>query len=474
MAARISVDTDTWWHLRAGHWMVENQALLKVDHFSYTRAGAQWLYPGWLIEIPMYWIYLILGSGGLNLWTATMVTLAFIFVWQTLSGGPFLRALVVILAAAVSAVYWAARPYLVTFVLSAVYFWILEDFRWREKNRLLWLPILMIFWVNSHGGFVAGFFLWGVYFAYVLWEGMWNWLRGKSQRFTSQDGFGKRSNLLWLGGAGLLMILAACINPAGPAMILYPLKTVGIGALHDFIQEWQSPNFHDLNVQPFLWLLLLTFGAVGVSRRRLAMTDFLLVSGFTYLSLSAARNIALFALVVPAVLTRHAAPLIEAMSRRYGLRIAISDGSTGTQKRVNIALVFVLVVAAMLKAWYVFPSQVNEEYFQETLPVRAVAYLKEARPSGRLFNSYNWGGYLLWALPQYPVFVDGRTDLYDDGIISEWLKVVRAEEGWMAVLDQYGVHTVLIEKNLPLARTLSGEPEWNLVYSDSVSIIYVR
>jgi hypothetical protein len=156
MAARISVDTDTWWHLRAGQWILEHRSIPQVDSFSYTRAGEPWQYPGWLVEAPMYLLYEVGGPGALNLWTAGMVTLAFIFIWFTLSGGPFLRAFVIVLAATVSGVYWAARPYLVTFLLAAVFLWILEDFRWRKVDRLWWLPVLMVVWVNSHGGFRGG------------------------------------------------------------------------------------------------------------------------------------------------------------------------------------------------------------------------------------------------------------------------------------------------------------------------------
>jgi hypothetical protein len=116
MAARISMDTDTWWHLRAGQWIMEHGLVPQADPFSYTRLGAVWQYPGWLVEVPMLWLYRLLGPGGLNLWTAAMVTLAFAFLWRALSGGPFLKAFVVVLAATASGVYWAARPYLVTFL----------------------------------------------------------------------------------------------------------------------------------------------------------------------------------------------------------------------------------------------------------------------------------------------------------------------------------------------------------------------
>jgi hypothetical protein len=82
MAAAFAVDTDTWWHLRAGEWMVENRQILQVYLFSHTRYGEPWRYPGWLVEILMFAIYHLAGPGGLNIWTAAMVTLAFVFVWQ--------------------------------------------------------------------------------------------------------------------------------------------------------------------------------------------------------------------------------------------------------------------------------------------------------------------------------------------------------------------------------------------------------
>ncbi len=64
------MDTDTWWHLRAGEWMFQHKAILQQDIFSYTRYGQEWNYPGWLIQIPMYLIYKMFGPGGLNIWTA--------------------------------------------------------------------------------------------------------------------------------------------------------------------------------------------------------------------------------------------------------------------------------------------------------------------------------------------------------------------------------------------------------------------
>lgn len=482
MSARISVDTDTWWHLRAGQWIVENRAVPQVDLFSYTRLGEAWQYPGWLVEAPMYWIYQAVGAGGLNLWTAVMVTLAFAFVYRTLQGGVFLRAFVMVLATAVSGVYWAARPYLATFVLGAVYLWILEEFCWRRTpvaiRRLWWLPVWMVVWANCHGGFAVGFLLWGVYaFAEVV-----QWFQQKVflahlQLLVRHPLEALRSDDFRLFWMGLLMILAVCINPSGIVMLAYPFKTVSIGALQDYIQEWQSPNFHSLSVQPFIWLLLATFGAVGVSRRRLALSDFLLVSGFAYMGLLAGRNVALFALAAPPVLARHLAPVMAALSRRFGVYQALSGARMSAvrprQARLNWLLLGVLSLAVLAKLSLVLPAAANEEVFRKGMPVAAVELIQQKAPPGNLFNSYNWGGYLLWMLPEYPVFLDGRTDLYNDEVIGQWLQVARAEDGWQQVLERWQVRLILLERTMPVIQHLEDQG-WQKLYEDDIAVIYVR
>lgn len=463
MAARVSLDTDTWWHLRAGTWMLENRAILQTDPFSYTRGGAVWQYPGWIVQIPLALIYLWLGPGGLNLWTAGMVTLAFAFVWRAMEGETFLKGFIVVFGAAVSGVYWAARPYLVTFVLAGAFLWILEDFRRGRRDRLAWLPVGMALWANSHGGFAVGFILWGIY----GFEVGVSWLAGCLRGGRSEGGEAAALRRMLVVGA--LMVLAVCVNPAGPAMLWYPFKTVGIEALQNYIQEWQSPNFHQVSVQPFAWLLLVTLGAVGASRRGLAWVDFLLVAVFAYLGLLAGRNVALFGLVAPVVLARHAGAALE----RAGVRFP-GPGRGGRRLRTLNGAVFGLVlVAAAGKVALVWPVEANERAFREFLPVEAAAFLRETRPDGRLFNSYNWGAYLLWALPEYPVFVDGRTDLYDDEIIGQWFQVARAEEGWQEALARWEVNVVLLERGLPVVSRLEGEG-WRLLYEDELAVVYAR
>ncbi|OGO11299.1 MAG: hypothetical protein A2Y93_11610 [Chloroflexi bacterium RBG_13_68_17] len=469
MAVRVSTDTDTWWHLRAGWWMVEHGQILREDLFSLTRMGQPWIYPGWLAQIALYGAFAGLGYAGLNLLTAAAVVAAFAFVWRELEGPGLLRAFVLLLAAMTSAVYWSARPQIFSFLLSAVCLWALEGARKGSGKRILILPAVMALWVNLHGGFAIGFLLIGVYAA---GEGI-ELLLGVALKQSSLAAAWRahRASLLRLGGVLGACALAACLNPNGPAMLLYPFKTVSIGVLQDYIQEWQSPNFHHLEPQPFVWMLFLTAMAMAASSRRKAPVEWLGLFGFAYLGLVAGRNIAVFALVAAPTLSRHAESALAPIARSVAKGPQVPERWA---RVINAILLSLAVVAAAAKVSIPLATSVNVTALEERLPVAAVSYIQTERPPGALFNSYNWGGYILWALyPDHPSFVDGRTDLFDDEILRQYLTAWRAGEGWEEVLDRWDIRLVLLEPDAPLVRALESAG-WARGYADEHAVVLLR
>lgn len=483
MAARVAADTDTWWHLRTGQWIVVHGAIPQTDPFSHTRAGAAWRIPGWIVQAPLYWLFANFGYAGLNLFTAALVTLTFALVYPACSGPPLLRAFALVLAATVSGIYWSARPQLASLVLAAAFALIL--YRWRSsyspaglpggegaggERGLLLLPPLMALWANAHGGFAIGFILLALTLVGEALKFVWAWWSSRATqhalRLTARP-------LLQLIGIIFLCALAVALNPAGPEMLWYPFKTVGIGALREFIQEWQSPNFHALEQQVFLWLLLLTFAVVALSRRPVDVTDLVLVCGVAYLGFLAGRNVPLLAVVAPPLLTRHAADLL---ARHGDDRPPLPQRRTFTGNAVlNWVLLSVLALAAVLKVFTVLPASVNEQAIARVSPVGAAEFIRRERPPGPMFNSYNFGGYLMWALyPEYPVFVDGRTDLYDDAFLREYLRVALGRPGYEAMLDRYGVRLAVVEAESLLGDRLSENPRWRELYRDDVAAVYGR
>ncbi len=465
MATRVAVDSDTWWHLRAGAWMVEHGQPLTTEVFSSTFAGRPYDYPAWLSQSAMYLVFAQWGFPGLNLLTAAMVTLAFALVYATCAGGVYLRAFAVILGAAASAVFWSARPQIFSFVLAAAMLYVLELFRRRGVNRLWLLPVIIAVWANTHPGFAIGFILLAVTTA--------------GEALKALLGQGSWRAVAWLVGTGLACLVAMLLSPYGADLLLYPFRVISIDVLRDRIQEWQSPNFHLREAQVLIWLWLATAAAVGLSRRSLDLTDLLLFGSLLYLALLAGRNLALFALVAPPVLTRHGQAVLDDLRGRYPRLVAVLDGQVLTESRlgplVNWLLLVLVSFAALAKMALPLSPALNTALTQRGLPVAAADFLATAQPAGPLFNPYNWGGYLSWRLyPQYPVYIDGRTDVYDSAFFTEYLRLAAGLPGWTRILEGHGVRLMLVEAGSPLSGMAQQDAGWQQLYADEVAEVYER
>ncbi len=473
LTARVHLGADTWWHLRVGAWIWEHKRLPQVDWFSYTRYGTPWSPPGWPVQVLFYGLVRLAGYGALNVWTAIMVVLTYFLVVRSMRGGPYLRALALVLAALTGSLYQAARPYMVTTLLTAFFLWALETWARGYGERRLWMLVpAMVLWVHSHAGFLVGFLLWGVYFVESLVEA---WCRPGRRTWR---------RVRRLGLLGVALVLASWLHPQGPGVWLYPWKTLGLERL-TWIEEWKSPDFTRPETWPFLawWFLMLLVLGTGSPSWRLRHG--LLWMGFGLLGFRAVRNVALFSVVAPVVWTAYARPwwarwrkrLSEMLRRgaKSASRWRPFGSSTTPPVRpwVNRTLLLFAWVVALARLAAVSTPSAIASYVAQTFPQGPVTYLKEVHPEGRLFNSYNWGGYLLWALPEYPVFIDGRTDLYGDAYLRLWASVVTAEPGWQGVLDEYGVTIVMLEPHWPLSKVLP-LAGWKEVYRDDHAVMFLR
>jgi len=484
MAVRLPADTDTWWHLRAGQYIVETRTIPTVDPFSHTRAGLAWIDHGWLAQIGWYGLFALGGWPGLSLGLAALVTLSFWLIWRVTPGNPFIRAFITLLGAMTSAVIWVARPQMVSFMLAALILFILEHYKRSAKSKdldsiapiIYALPLLIMLWANIHGGYAIAFMLIA---AYLLGETM-NHLTHHTDDPV----------MTWLQMKQLVIITAlsfllVAVNPHTWQMWLYPFRTVNISVLRDFIQEWRSPDFHQAMTWPFIGMVLLTLTVISQARRRVDWSDLALLGMWTTLSLFAGRNIGLYGLLtVPAlarytdaVIGRYLPPLSPPPIRGGMGGVALIQGNRkmGGKARLNIAIVALLVVAALLKIGVALSPQARETYLTETLPVKAAEFIQRTQPAGPMFNSYNWGGYLIFTLwPTYPVYVDGRTDLYDDVFLRRYFNTMKAGDGWQQALQDDNINLVFIEHDSILAKLLRLDPQWQSIYEDDIAIIFEK
>ena len=468
MAMRTPLDTDTLWHLRAGEWQVQHRALLRIDIFSHTRQGQAWINHSWLSQIILYAMYILLGDPGLALYTAVLATAGMFFVYLQLEGDILVRSFVLILASAAAAVFWTPRPQMISFFLSAVVLYLLWLYQKRGIDKLWWIPPLFILWGNLHGGFAIGFIL--LLLAMVGAGARWlfDGILSEEEEAHSRTSFEPVTRLAVIG---LISAAAVSLNPYGPSMLLYPFRTVGIGVLRDYIQEWASPNFHRPEVWPFIWMLLGTLILVGVSGRRLDWRDAIFVGGTGYSALLAGRNIATFAIVTAPVISEHASAWLATIGYKMNWNRPPRTAGFGM---LNGLLVIAVVTGGAIKIAYALNPQIAEDARRAGLPVEAVRFLETNHPQGPIFNSYNWGGYLIWTARDYPVYVDGRTDLYDDDLLTIYLKTYAANTGWEQNLDNARINIVLVETQSPLARVLEIDSDWRKAYEDNVAILFVR
>ncbi len=474
LAARTPLDTDLWWHLAAGQQTWQTGRPMVADFFSFTRYGQTWINHSWLSQLILFGLYRLGGSLALSAWVAAMAALCMGFVYAQMRGPAIFRAFLVVLAAVTAAVVWSPRPQMVSLVLFAALGWVLYRFKWRKINQLWLLPVIFLFWSNLHGGWALGFMLVGILAAGEVFNHM---VGSRSSEVLEWRQI--RQLLAW----GLVSVPVLVINPNGLAILKIPFQTVEVQTLQQFIQEWASPDFHELYQQPYLWLLLAVLAAFGLSGRKVDGGDLLAVVWFGALGLVARRNFGPFALVAAPVLSRYLWAAIRAWrdpenneSGGWGPgpeEIPRYRKRPRWQRVLNLALVGIFTFAALVKCWVVSYPALVETNSAETNPVGAVQYLNLIGASGRIFNEYNWGGYLIWTDPKLQVFVDGRTDLYGDVILGEWMQILQADSGWADKLHQRQVDWVLVDPNRPLVGALAGLG-WTVVFQDARAVLFQR
>src|SRR5207302_3210343 len=291
------------------------------------------------------------GVNGVVVFTALIIAAVFSWTFRLLlrRGTNVLVALIlVLLAASASMIHFLARPHVLSWLFTVVSFSTLE---WSEKScgvsqsdswdsaadqaqhrRVLWvLPLLMLVWVNVHGGFLVGFALVGIYWFSAVWQ----WSRLKDVRFDDalrKIRAGNRVRALTL--AGILSAAATLVNPYGLKLHLHIYRYLSNRFLMDHIDEFQSPNFHYVAQKCFAGLLLLTLVAVAVKKREIGVSQGLVVLFAVYSGLYASRNIPVSSLLLILII----GPWLSDAIFRFAERFRWRSPSTFLQRMQRMEL----------------------------------------------------------------------------------------------------------------------------------------
>lgn len=470
---------DFWWYLKSGELILRSGRVPDTDPFSFTAEGRPWVNHMWLTQVLLSAAYERLGRVPILLGKSLLVTATFALVLRTaLARGahPLAAAGLTALAALAGEPYWHARPQVITYFLLAVLLHLLRP-GWEARPwRLLVVPLLTVPWANLHAGFVAGLGLLGVL------------LGAEAARRLLGPAPGGWRPVGWLALATAGAAVASLANPFGVRALLFPAEVVASREFMTTTVEWFSPNFHDPRHRPFELLLLLGFAALGLGARP-GLRDTVVLGVFTLLGLRSIRHIPLYAVAVTPVL---AVAVTEAGRHLWAARgPAVDRALAGAARRLPTlwpilrsplvpAGALGLVLAALLAGYAVRVADprtgaLAQDLNEARYPVAALAFMRRERVPAPIFNLYLWGGYELWRLyPDYRVFFDGRTHVYGEGIVRDYLTVAMAHPDWRQVLDRWGVQTVLTSPGSPLTQVLEASRDWRLVFVEREALVFVR
>jgi len=456
-------DSDTYWHIAAGRWILDHGAVPDAEAFSHTMRGAPWLAFEWLSEVIFAWTHRWGGLSGLVALSALAFAWAIALLTRELLKWlePIHALLFSFLALFMAAGHALARPHLLATPLMMI--WTIGLVHAVEEDRApsWWLLPVMTIWANLHAGFTFGLLLAGAFALEAL-------VGARGQRAAIRQKFGA-----W----GLFLLLAlACsmLTPHGPRTLWFTWEVL-VTSDYDYalqvVGEWRSPNFQ--NLQPLeLWLI----GGLAVVLQqgiRLPAVRLAILLGLVHLALKHARHIELLGLIAPLVL---AAPLgRQWRAREQGkpqaavldqlfLKLALPSGPGAW---LLAAAMFVALPAWMAETRPATPPE-------DVAPTRALQAAQAAGLHGPVFNEYSFGGWL--AYNGIPVFIDGRVDTYGDSFLKAYVEATQLarSDSFDKIASQYGIEWTLLAPGTPVIALLDALPGWKRIYADEAAVIHVR
>jgi hypothetical protein len=447
---------DLWWHLRTARWIVEHGALPFTDPFSAFGMGRPWVAYSWLFELLMYRLYESWGLMGVMAYTL-IVSLAvgvslFALVRAIL---PHFAGSVVITAVGIASLVpvLSPRPWLITILFFFVELHLLLTARRSGNTRLLWLlPPMFVLWANVHIQFVYGLGL----LALAALEPALEPATRRTGLEVEASPIPATRMLLVLGGCALATL-------AGPYHVhLYRVifELVAQSGVFQSINELVAMQFRDPSDWITLGLTVAAAFALG-RRRTIQLFPMLILLAGAALAFRARRD-AWF------LVGASCAILASSLARSLPVnRVAITK-LRGSVVAIGIALVIATVVLVRGTSERQLRSVAARRY-----PVQAAAFVERRGYAGPLYNHFNWGGYLMWRLPHYPVSMDGRTNVHLPERVDRSLATWSGAGEWATDPELAAAHLVIASVNVPLTALLSSDSRFRLVYEDSVAVVFV-
>ncbi|WP_024337640.1 hypothetical protein [Bradyrhizobium japonicum] len=444
-------DSDSFWQIKIGQWILDHGAMPTNDFYSFTRAGAPWISTSWLSQVAFAFSHAQWGWAGPVILTAVAFALAiaiFVYLLDVQIEAP--RAvLFAMLAVLLSLHHVLARPHILALPVMVAWVGLLMATADRRGAPSWHLLPLMALWANLHGGFVLGLALIGP----ISLEAVEHAEKGRRLALFMR----------WVL-FGIAALIASCFTPYGWRTLQGATNILSLGELLSLIFEWMPANFATFTPFEGALLALIAFGyyrGLVLSAPRIFLILFLTWSALTHV-----RSIEAFAFLIPLVLAK---PLGAMFPRA----VPEAVGADRWPAHYVTALGALMIVAASWTSTSLYMGHHRFTFTMTQTPVAAVDLL-EQRKAQRIFNAYQFGGYLISR--NIPVFVDGRAELYGEKFVMDFFKATEGKKPELLprLLDEYKIDATLLVADAPGPQILDQLKGWKRIYADDIAVVHVR
>jgi len=448
------VDTDWGWHLFYGRHIFETRSVIRTNQTSFYLPNYQWAHCYSLHQLISYTLFHFFGFWGIALLGSLVMTTTFFFLSKThpkKNLSLVISSLFLILISQPTTSLGYRSQLFSILGVSFLYYLILNSQKFSLKTAI-GLAIVFGFWANLHGGFPLGISL---LIFYTL----------------ERLGQGDKREVLNISLVIGLSLLATLINPFG-WKIYQEIYRHSWYPLDRLIAEWVPPGkFHVLTLLLINSLVIITLITKKKAIKQLnkEKVPFLILSWvfFNFLAFKARRHLP-FAGLASIQLILYLLPPLK------------------VKKRAAVSVILFISLAAIVWRLTHFPDLGHDwdsicQLSRWTLPCQAAKYLKnQPDVCKNIFNTYEWGGYLTWQLPQRKLFVDGRMPAWPTpegkSPYTVYLEILQTKPGFNEKLLRYGADCIFILPNTFLDLELKKDKSypWKLIYQDPVSVIYQK
>ena len=437
---------DLAYHLRAGAQILAGGGIPTVDTWTFTAAGTAWTDQQWGAQVVLAAVYQVGGWTGLVLLRATLIGVIFgclFAVGERRELGTRRSAWLALAAFIVSAVALGLRPQLIGMALFAVVLLLVSDRR-AHPARLWAVPVIVLAWANIHGSFFLGPVVLGLAWLEDVHEGV--------------------SGARRLLAVAAVSAVAACVTPFGPLVWAYALGLSTNAEVTARISEWQPTSVRTIPGMLFFGSALAIVALIARRGRTTPWPTLAWLAVFFLVGVYAIRGVAWWPLGAVAAI----AGVLVTGPDPERVRPEVPTPPLLRRLNVVVAAAIVIVGLALLPIWRPLDSALGAPngVVGVATPGITAALRNLARAGDRLFDPQPWGSWFEFALPDLPVAIDSRIELFPASTWDTYETIVAGGDGWAAQLHDWGATIAVADADQAAFRDRLAAAGWRAVYTD--------